>query len=144
MTGHRSGFMAGDRQLIDALKRLRPSLGTASPDFIQHAAAAAWNDDAHAEDRRRVFALKREKMLAFFNLRQLDARWSQGTFYLWLAVPEGFTSSSYAALQLEEGIVVSPGDIFGPAGAGFVRVALVPSLEEIDQALARWRVTRWR
>ncbi len=138
MTGYRSGFMAGDPQLIAALKRFRPSIGTASPDFIQAAAAAAWNDDAHALGRRVQFAQKRQKLLAHFKQRNLVATWSLGTFYLWLAVPKGFTSGTYAARLLEEGIVVSPGDFFGAAGEGFVRIALVPSLEEIDQAIALW------
>jgi aspartate/methionine/tyrosine aminotransferase len=56
MTGYRSGFMAGDRRLIDALRRLRPNLGAATPEFIQKAAIAAWNDDAHAERLRAVYA----------------------------------------------------------------------------------------
>jgi acetylornithine/N-succinyldiaminopimelate aminotransferase len=76
-------------------------------------------------------------MLAHFASRNLEASWSEGTFYLWLAVPAGFTSESYAARLLEKGIVVSPGTMFG-AGEGFVRVALVPSVEEIDQAIAQW------
>src|SRR5262249_19134529 len=46
MTGYRSGFMAGDPRLIDALRRFRPGVGAATPDFIQDAAIAAWNDDA--------------------------------------------------------------------------------------------------
>jgi acetylornithine/N-succinyldiaminopimelate aminotransferase len=137
MTGYRSGFMAGDARLISALKQLRPSVGTASPDFIQLAAAAAWADDAHAEERRKMFGAKREKVLAHFARRNLQAAWSQGTFYLWAQVPDGFSGHSYAARLLEEGIVVSPGAFFG-AGERFIRVALVPSLAEIEQAIARW------
>jgi acetylornithine aminotransferase len=137
MTGYRSGFMAGDAEVIAALTRLRPSLGTASPDFIQHAAAAAWAEDTHVEERRQLFARKREKLLAHLARKGLQAPWSEGTFYLWVRAPDGFTGQSYAEHLLEEGIVVSPGTSFG-AGADFIRIALVPSLDEIDAALDRW------
>lgn len=138
MTGFRSGFMAGDRDLVAALKKMRPSIGVASPEMTQAAATAAWSDDAHASERRRAFAQKRERVLAFLAEKGLRAPHSQATFFLWIEVPAGETSDGYAARLLEEGIVVSPGTFFG-AGEGYVRLALVPSLEEIDEALERWR-----
>ena len=138
MTGFRSGFMAGDATLIAALKKLRPSMGVASPEMTQLAAAAAWSDDVHAEERRLVFSKKRDRMLAFLKEKGLAVSWSEGTFFLWIATPQGHTSESYALRLLDEGIVVSPGTFFG-AGEGYFRVALVPSLEEIDAAIARWR-----
>ena len=52
MFGYRSGFMAGDPDLLDALRRFRPAVGVATPEFVQAAAIAAWNDDAHPEDQR--------------------------------------------------------------------------------------------
>ena len=55
MTGYRSGFIAGDRKIIAALKKMRPSVGVASPEFVQAAAEAAWRDDAHVEERRRCW-----------------------------------------------------------------------------------------
>lgn len=138
MTGYRSGFIAGDATLIAALAKMRSSIGVASPDFIQAAAIAAWSDDTHVEQRREIFRAKREKMLAFFAEKGLEAPWSEATFFLWVKVPRGYTSESYAERLLKEGIVVSPGSFFG-AGEGFFRVALVPTLEEMDEAIARWR-----
>ncbi len=138
MTGFRSGFMAGDASVIGALKKMRPSIGVASPEFTQAAAIAAWSDDAHAEERRRIFGAKREKMLAFFAEKGLKAPWSEATFFMWVEVPAGYTSESYAERLLQEGIVVSPGSFFGP-GEGYFRIALVPTLEEMDEAIARWR-----
>jgi hypothetical protein len=52
MTGYRSGFAAGDSQLIAALRRLRPSVGVTPQEFVQRASVAAWNDEAHVEDTR--------------------------------------------------------------------------------------------
>ncbi len=141
MTGYRSGFTAGDPDLIAVLKRVRSHPGVASPDFVSAAAAAAWSDDAHAAERRAVFRAKRDHFLAFFAERGLVCDGSEATLYLWVRVPAGHTSASYALALLEEGIVVAPGTAFG-AGEGYVRVALVPTLAECDEALRAWSKVR--
>ncbi len=141
MTGYRSGFTAGDPDLIAVLKRVRSHPGVASPDFVSAAAAAAWSDDAHAAERRAVFRAKRDRFLAFFAERGLVCDGSEATLYLWVRVPAGHNSASYALALLEEGIVVAPGTAFG-AGEGYVRVALVPTLAECDEALRAWSKVR--
>ncbi len=138
MTGYRSGFTAGDPDVIAVLRQTRSHPGVASPDFVSAAAVAAWSDDAHAAERRDVFRRKRDRVLAFFAERGLRCDASEATLYLWLHVPAGHTSASYAAALLEEGIVVAPGTAFG-AGEGYVRVALVPTLAECEDAIAAWR-----
>ena len=137
MTGYRSGFVAGDADLVALLQRLRTHPGVASPDFVSAAAAAAWGDDAHAEERRRIFAAKRERFLAFFAAHGLEVQASEATLYLWVKVPAGHDSASYARALLEAGVVVAPGTAFG-AGEGYLRVALVPTLPECDAALEAW------
>ncbi len=137
MTGYRSGFVAGDPDLVATLKRLRSHPGVASPDFVNAAATAAWGDDAHAAERREILREKRELFLAFFARRGLVCEGSDATLYLWVRVPAGETSGSYALALLEEGIVVAPGTAFG-AGEGYVRVALVPDRAECEQALRAW------
>jgi acetylornithine aminotransferase len=141
MTGYRSGFLAGDRDVIAALRALRGHPGVASPEFVPAAAVAAWSDDAHAAERREVFRRKRERFLAFFASHGLVADASEATLYLWVKAPAGETSAGYALRLLEEGIVVAPGPSFG-AGEGYVRVALVPTLEECDAAVAAWAKVR--
>jgi acetylornithine aminotransferase len=142
MTGYRTGFVAGDPALVAVLKQLRSHPGVASPDFVSAAATAAWNDDAHALERREALRAKRDLFLGFFHGRGLRCEGSDATLYLWVRVPAGHTSQSYALALLEEGIVVAPGTAFG-AGEGYVRVALVPDLVECEEALAAWaRVPR--
>jgi succinyldiaminopimelate transaminase len=141
MTGYRSGFLAGDRDVVAALRAVRSHPGVASPEFVPAAAAAAWSDDGHAAERREIFRRKREKFLAFFASHGLRADASEATLYLWVKVPAGETSAGYALRLLEEGIVVAPGPSFG-AGEGYVRVALVPTLEECDAAVAAWARVR--
>jgi acetylornithine aminotransferase len=141
MTGYRSGFLAGDRDLVGALRALRSHPGVASPEFVAPAAAAAWADDAHAAGRREVFRAKRDRFLAFFRRHGLEVDASEATLYLWVKVPAGETSAGYALRLLEEGIVVAPGTAFG-AGEGHVRVALVPALDECEAAVEAWSRVR--
>jgi acetylornithine/N-succinyldiaminopimelate aminotransferase len=63
---------------------------------------------------------------------------SEATLYLWVKVPAGFDAAGYATRLLEAGIVVAPGTAFG-AGEGYVRVALVPTLGECQEAIQAWR-----
>lgn len=141
LTGYRSGFVAGDADLVAILKRMRSHPGVASPDFVNAAAAAAWADDAHAAERREIFRKKRDLFLAFFAEHGLAVGGSEATLYLWVKVPAGLDAAGYAARLLEAGIVVAPGPAFG-AGEGYVRVALVPTLEECREAIAAWREVR--
>lgn len=138
LTGYRSGFVAGDPDLVAILKRLRSHPGVASPDFVNAAATAAWGDDAHAAERREIFRRKRELFLAFFAERGLRVGGSEATLYLWVETPAGLDAAGYAARLLEAGIVVAPGTAFG-AGEGYVRVALVPTLGECQEAIEAWR-----
>ena len=140
MTGYRSAMMAGDPELISALRKLRPSIGVATQSFVQDAAVTAWNDDEHAGERRRIFGEKRALFVNFFRRAGLDFLPTDASFYLWVAVPESFPGNdeAYALRLMQEGIIVAPGRSFGPGGEGFVRVALVPGLEECQRAIGRW------
>jgi acetylornithine aminotransferase len=141
MTGYRSGFAAGDPEVIAVLKRLRSHPGVASTDFVNAAATAAWSDDEHATERREIFRKKRDRFMRFFAEHGLRCDGSEATLYLWVRVPDRHTSESYALALLDAGIVVAPGTAFG-AGEGYVRVALVPTLAECEEAIQAWREVR--
>ena len=142
MTGYRSGFVAGDADLVALVKKMRAHPGVASPDFVSAAAVAAWGDDVHPAERRAVFREKRRRLLAFFAEAGLEAVGSAATLYLWVRVPRGHRSESYALRLLEEGIVVSPGTAFGAGGEGYVRVSLVPTMQDIEEAIEKWRTVK--
>ncbi len=141
MTGYRSAMMAGDPEIIAALKKLRPSIGVATQSFVQDAATAAWNDDAHVEERRRVFGEKRGLFTGFFERAGLDYLPTDASFYLWVAVPETFggDDEAYALRLMDEGIIVAPGRSFGAGGEGYVRVALVPGWRSAGRRSASGR-----
>jgi acetylornithine aminotransferase len=136
MTGYRSGFVAGDPALIASYRRLRPLSGTGSPDFVQKAAVAAWSDDAHVVERRKIFEAKRAVFRRFFDAAGIEAT-GDGALYLWIKAPGG-DDGAYAERLVEAGVVVASGTFFG-AGHGFVRVALVPTLGECEAAVEAWR-----
>lgn len=132
MTGYRSGAMVGDPQAIAALKKLRTATGTASPEFVQAAAAAAWSDDAHAAERRAIFAKKRSVLRPVFEGLGMPVVASTAGLYMWVRVEDDMAVTERL---LEAGIVVSPGRFFGRGGEGHLRLALVPSVAACEAAV---------
>ncbi len=110
MTGYRSGAIIGDADAITALVALRSSAGVAPPEFVQYAAVAAWSDDELS----------------------LEVVASRAALYLWAAVGDDVAATKRL---LERGVVVSPGSAFGDGGEGYIRLALVPTLEECEAAV---------
>jgi len=132
MTGYRSGFVCAPSEVVDALRRFRPTVGTAPQEFVQRASVAAWSDERHVADVRALYGRKRDVLLPALLDKGLRLAGSAATFYLWMDVGE--PSEPFARRLLEHGIVVAPGSFFGPAGEGYVRFALVPTEEQCVRA----------
>ena len=135
MPGYRSGFVAGDPELIALLKRYRPNVGVAPQAFVQRAAAAAWRDEAHVVAVRDAYRRKRDLLLPVLEARGLRNAGGDATFFLWLDA--GQHADMLAERMLDEGIVVAPGSFFGQSGAGYLRLALVPTLAGCERAAER-------
>src|SRR3954452_2976977 len=134
MTGYRPGFVCAPREICDALRSFRPTVGTAPQEFVQRASVAAWSDDRHVEDVRALYRRKRDTLLPALEERGLRLAGSAATFYLWVDV--GGRSEEFARRLLSHGIVVAPGSFFGAAGEGYARFALVPTQEQCERAAA--------
>ncbi len=132
MTGYRAAAIVGDAAAIGVLKNLRSATGTASPEFVQAAAIAAWSDDAHVAPRRQAFAAKRDVLRDVFASHGYPTVASDAGLYLWVEVAD---DEAVARDLLEHHIVVSPGRVFGHGGEGHIRLALVPTLEECNEAV---------
>ena len=132
MTGYRSGLVCAPREICDALRAFRPTVGTAPQEFVQRASVAAWSDDTHVEAVRGLYARKRAALLPALEERGLRLAGSTATFYLWVDV--GGPAEPFSLRLLEHGIVSAPGSFFGPAGDGYVRFALVPTEAECVRA----------
>ncbi len=135
MTGYRSGFVAGDPALVAALKAFRPTVGTAPQEFVQRASVVAWGDEEHVAATRDRYGRKRALFLDLFRAKGIRVPGSEATMYLWVAVPGGESSETFAGRLLEHGVLVTPGSYLGAAGEGYFRVALVPSEEECARAV---------
>lgn len=136
MTGFRSGFFAGDPAIVAAYRSLRPSLGVATPEFVQAAAIAAWSEDSHADVIRRSFAAKREVLLPLLEQKELRVFPSTATFFLWVEAPGG-DDVGFAQRWFDAGVLPLPGSWLGQGGAGYLRLALVPTLEECQAAASQ-------
>jgi succinyldiaminopimelate transaminase len=138
MTGYRSGFAAGDPELVAALKRLRPSVGVTPQEFVQRASVAAWGDEDHVVENRARYAAKRRVFLDLFARRGVEVEGSVATFYLWVVVPDGRTAEAWAGELMDRcDVIVAPGSFFGPEGEGYVRMAMVPGQTECERAADR-------
>jgi succinyldiaminopimelate transaminase len=135
MTGYRCGFVAANEDVIESLRKFRPNVGTAPQVFVQRAAIAAWNDEAHVERNRALYARKRQLFVELFARKGLTLAGSRATMYLWVEVPDGESSERFAERLLDGGVVVAPGAYFGAAGEGYVRFALVPTEDECAEAV---------
>lgn len=135
MTGYRSGFVAAPPEVIAALKTYRPTVGAAPQEFVQRASVVAWNDEDHVERTRDAYRRKRDLLLAVLARKGWRVTASEATMYLWVEVPGGESSESAAERLLAHGVVVAPGSYLGEYGEGYIRIALVPDLDECTRAV---------
>ncbi len=147
MTGYRAGFVAGDPELISRFRSYRANPGLVPQDFVNAAAAAAWSDDSHVAERRKVFAEKKAIMLNAFEGLGLDILGREASIYLWISLPASWDADEISSRLLDDGVVVSPGRFFARTSAGhrYIRLAMVPSVEDCQAAaeICRQRFTQW-
>jgi N-succinyldiaminopimelate aminotransferase len=129
MTGYRSGFVAAAPDVVAALKAFRPTVGTAPQEFVQRASIVAWEDEEHVARARETYRRKREILVEALESRGHRVAGSRAGMYLWVEMPP-----EVVPRLLEHGVVASPGEFFGPTGAGYVRFALVPTEDECRRA----------
>jgi succinyldiaminopimelate transaminase len=143
MPGYRSGFVAGDPEIVATLRRYRPNVGVAPQEFVQRASIAAWSDEEHVEAVRALYRAKREALAPALEEAGLRHAGGDATFFYWLDAGE--EADAIASDLLARGIVLAPGPYFGAGGEGYLRLALVPTLEQCRQAaglLTGWRAGR--
>jgi aspartate/methionine/tyrosine aminotransferase len=140
LAGARAGFYAGDPDLVGYLLDVRRHAGLMVPGPVQAGAVVAFDDDAHVLDQRLRYEERLEYLRGALGTVELPSPMPAGGFYLWVPVPAGMTGGGWElaeALALEVGLLVSPGDLYGPDGAGFVRVAVVQPMERLQLVVDR-------
>ena len=137
LAGLRVGFYAGDGELVRYLSEVRKHVGLMVAGPVQVAAAAALADDAHVALQRTRYRERLDLMAGVLGRLGIAAPLPGGGFYLWVAAPGGDAWAFTERLARDGGVLVTPGDTFGPAGAGYVRMAMVQPLERLELAARR-------
>lgn len=139
MTGWRIGYVVGNQEVIRALATLKSNMDTSQFIPIQKAAAAALRSDLTIVRKNNlIFEKRMEKLHQALNEIGLLTDKPKGSIFLWVKVPDGYTSSSFVNRLLEEtGIIVTPGSAFGNGGEGYIRISLSVKEEKLDEVIRR-------
>lgn len=135
--GGRIGSYAGDRELVHYLREVRKHAGLMPSGPIQAAAVVALGDDAHVQVQRERYLRRLSTLREILAHIGYAADLPRGAFYLWAAAPGGDAWAAARELAGKAGIVVSPGEFYGPVSTGWFRVAAVQPDERIALAAAR-------
>jgi LL-diaminopimelate aminotransferase len=140
MTGWRIGMAVGNADVLRLLGQVKTNIDSGIFPVVQHAGIAAL-DGPENDALNAVYEARQSRTLAV--LRKLgwtDAKAPDATFYLWLPVPDGYSSVSFASKVLDDaGVNVTPGNGFGEHGEGYFRISLTVPDARLDEALERLR-----
>ena len=151
MTGYRIGWVMGDPELVAIFRKTKTNIDSGTPTFLQDAAVAALGEEEHVEGFRWEYRAKRDLLCPALVKAGLPDCTPASTLYVWQRVPKGMSSVQFATFLLDEklAIVTTPGSwIAEPTadgknpGEGYVRFALVPSIEDTRLAAERLAALR--
>ena len=145
LAGVRAGFFAGDETLVRYLRDVRQHAGLMVPGPVQAAAAIAWNDDDHVAAQRARYRERLTLLASALSSAGCPTPLPEGGFYLWPEVPARWADGCAMAEDLAKvaGLVVSPGDLYGDAGARHVRIAVVQPTERLVLVAQRLAASGW-
>jgi succinyldiaminopimelate transaminase len=135
LAGYRAGFVAGDPAVVAELLAVRKHAGMMVPTPVQAAMTAALDDDEHEAIQRERYLKRRAVLLPALQAAGFTVEHSEAGLYLWAT--RGEPCRDTVRWLAERGILVAPGEFYGPAGAQYVRVALTATDERIAAAVAR-------
>ena len=139
MTGWRVGWACGNAEMVDALLRVKSNIDSGIPQAIQQMAIAALSGDQSViEANNQILQGRRDKVVAALEQIGLEVLRPRASLYIWAKIPEDQSSADFAARLIEEqGVVVTPGNGYGPSGEGYIRLSLTLPDEEVDEGVNR-------
>jgi aspartate/methionine/tyrosine aminotransferase len=137
LAGVRVGFYAGDAELVHYLSEVRKHAGFMCPGPSQAAAVAALGDQQHVEEQRDRYRSRLRRFVEILARYGIPSEMPGGGFYLWPEAPGGDAWALTERLAIEGGVLVSPGEFYGRAGAQRVRIAMVRDHDLLDLVAAR-------
>ena len=141
MTGWRIGFAVGRSEVIQALGQVKSNIDSGAFQAVQVAGIAALEGDQGCVDEmNKEYTARRDILVKGLIDNDLSVEKPKATFYVWIGVPKGYTSSEFTShLLLKAGVVCTPGNGFGAAGEGYVRMALTVGQKRMKEAIERIR-----
>jgi LL-diaminopimelate aminotransferase len=145
MTGWRIAFAVGHPDIVAGLGKIKTNIDSGIFGAIQEAGSVALTGDQSCVDEMRTVYARRRKILdEAISDAGLKLACSEGAFYIWVHVPDGYTSAEFVKRVIEEAhVVCTPGNGFGPAGEGYLRFTLTAAddrLEEAGERIARLKL----
>lgn len=139
MTGWRCGWVAGSAAVVEALGRVKTNIDSGIFNAVQLAGVAALDGPQDCvSDMRRIYQRRRDLVVDALAAAGLKVAKPKGSVFVWLPVPEGYTSASFATEILDKaGVVLSPGNAYGSSGEGYVRISLTVKDDRLEEALDR-------
>ncbi|MFL0364992.1 LL-diaminopimelate aminotransferase [Pseudobacillus sp. 179-B 2D1 NHS] len=139
MTGWRIGYAVGNKEMIKALANLKSNIDTSQFMAIQKAASAALTSDhASVRENNEIYYKRMKKMVDALRTIGIDVELPKGSFFIWAPVPNGYSSAAFAEkVLIETGVIITPGNLFGPSGEGFFRLSMSVSNDRLDEAIKR-------
>ncbi|MBV9320991.1 MAG: succinyldiaminopimelate transaminase [Mycobacterium sp.] len=135
LAGYRAGFVAGDPRVVAELLAVRKHAGMMVPAPVQAAMVAALDDDAHEFEQRSRYGRRRDLLLPALGSAGFAVDHSEAGLYLWATRGEPCRDTVHWLAQ--RGILVAPGEFYGPSGTRHVRIALTAPDERIKAAADR-------
>lgn len=135
LAGYRAGFAVGDPRIVEGVLEWRRHAGFMVPSPVQHAMAAALGDDEHVDVQREIYLKRRSSLRRALEAAGFRIDGSDGGLYLWAT--RGDDCWATVDWMAQRGIVVTPGEFYGPAGSQHVRVALTATDADVAAAVTR-------
>ncbi len=141
MAGWRVGFVVGNRHVIQGLRTLKTNLDYGIFAALQTAAETALQlPDVYLQEVQERYRNRRDFLIQGLSHLGWNVKKPQATMYLWVPCPVGFSSTDFALDVLQKtGVVVTPGNAFGIAGEGYVRISLIAECDRLGEALQRFK-----
>ncbi len=145
MTGWRVGFAVGSSRILALLAKVKSNLDSGIFQAVQYAAIKALkNSSMITEENVSIYHRRRDIMIEALRSMGIVAEAPRASFYIWAPTPKGFSSAQFVKKLLEEAqIVVTPGDGFGSAGAGYFRISLTVPDDRLKEAAKRMKRMRF-
>jgi len=141
MAGWRVGMAVGNAVAVKALLQVKSNIDSGIFRPVQDAATAALNgDEQWMVARNAEYKQRRDLILETVRSIGMTAETPKASLYIWARPPEGYGSVEFAdKVLLETGVSFTPGDAYGPSGAGYIRISMGTEMKKIEEAMARLR-----